>query len=72
MICGICGRALKGDKSIERGYGPICYQKIKPRVVRKFRTAQKDNYGCVFDDEDYAVPGQMEMSEFIDMGGVKK
>jgi len=25
--CGRCGRKLKTKKSIEVGYGPICYQK---------------------------------------------
>ena len=72
MICGICGRNLKGAKSIERGYGPICYQKIKPKTV-KSRTVAARQSSCVFDDEDYSVPGQMELSEFIDMQeGVEK
>ncbi|GAA0415284.1 MULTISPECIES: DUF6011 domain-containing protein [Virgibacillus] len=25
--CATCGRRLKDKKSIERGYGPVCYEK---------------------------------------------
>lgn len=25
--CGRCGRKLKTNKSIEQGYGPVCYKK---------------------------------------------
>ncbi|WP_337970224.1 DUF6011 domain-containing protein [Virgibacillus salexigens] len=25
--CATCGRKLKDKKSIERGYGPVCYEK---------------------------------------------
>lgn len=67
MICGICGRTLKGAKSKERGYGPICYQKIKPKTVTSRSFSSKQCSGSVFDDEDYSVPGQMELSEFIEM-----
>lgn len=27
MQCTTCGRKLKDKKSIDRGYGPICYEK---------------------------------------------
>lgn len=27
MECGTCGRKLKDKKSIDRGYGPVCYEK---------------------------------------------
>jgi len=27
--CQRCGRALTNPKSIERGYGPVCWQKIE-------------------------------------------
>ncbi len=67
MICGICGRTLKGAKSIERGYGPICYQKIKPKTVTSRSASTKKSSGSAFDEEDYSVPGQMELSEFIEM-----
>ncbi|MDY0394756.1 DUF6011 domain-containing protein [Virgibacillus halophilus] len=26
--CITCGRKLKDKKSIERGYGPVCYEKL--------------------------------------------
>lgn len=28
-ICGRCGRILKTQKSIERGYGPVCFQRVE-------------------------------------------
>lgn len=63
MICGSCGRTLNGSKSIERGYGPICYRKIHPIVSPK----KKKIYDNPLDSPDYTVPGQMELTEFIEM-----
>lgn len=64
MMRGICGRTLKGAKSIERGYGPVCYQKIKPKKVKK--TVSFENHS-ILDDMDYNLPGQMELGDFIEM-----
>lgn len=61
MVCGLCGRQLKDSKSIQRGYGPTCYQKANPSSMKA--TACK-NYGSV---EEYIIPGQMGISEFIVM-----
>lgn len=27
--CGRCGRKLKGQKSRDRGYGSVCWKKVK-------------------------------------------
>lgn len=65
MICEKCGRALKDAESILRGYGPVCYKKIMPPRPKKTRAAKGD---CSpVDDWDYEVPGQMELSDFIEM-----
>lgn len=65
MICEKCGRALKDAESIQRGYGPVCYKKIMPPRSKKTRVAKGD---CSpVDDWDYEVPGQMELSDFIEM-----
>lgn len=29
MECGRCNRKLRGAKSIERGYGPVCWKKVQ-------------------------------------------
>ncbi|WP_453992147.1 DUF6011 domain-containing protein [Bacillus nitroreducens] len=31
MICPVCNRQLKNEKSIERGMGPVCAKKQKER-----------------------------------------
>lgn len=61
--------SLKGcrehPESILRGYGPVCYKKIMPPRPKKTRAAKGD---CSpVDDWDYEVPGQMELSDFIEM-----
>lgn len=33
--CGKCGRALKDPRSIKRGYGPNCWQKVKLEEAKK-------------------------------------
>lgn len=67
MICEKCGRALKDAESILRGYGPVCYKKIMPPQPKKARaTKVKEDRGSM-DDWDYEVPGQMELSDFIEM-----
>lgn len=72
MICEKCGRALKDAESILRGYGPVCYKKIMPPQPKKTRTAKGE---CSpVDDWDYEVPGQMELSDFIEalFGGLSE
>lgn len=60
MACGNCGRKLKDAKSMERGYGPVCWKRINGIEVpkRKKRTsapkALVDNY----------IPGQLSIEDF--------
>lgn len=62
VICAMCRRLLKGVESIDRGYGPVCYRKIKPPTARKRQLAGSYN---LVDDVNYNVPGQMELSDFM-------
>lgn len=68
MVCGACGRILKDPESVQRGFGPVCYRKIMPPVPRKAKTVQgsKVNHGPL-EDFDYTIPGQMELSDFLEM-----
>lgn len=67
MECLGCGRKLKDYKSISRGYGPVCYKKIEPKTVSAGSPVSAKRSGSIFEDKDYSVPGQMELSEFIEM-----
>lgn len=66
MVCRICGRKLKNEESIQRGYGPVCYGKIAPPTPRKKRALRKssDTHGCS-DDADYSIPGQISMEDYL-------
>lgn len=66
MTCGLCGRTLKGTASIEKGYGPVCYRKIMPPAPKKSKKVSEQHY-AIDDIPDYKLPGQMELSDFIDM-----
>ena len=33
MICGRCGRELKSEASIKKGYGPGCLKKMKEKAL---------------------------------------
>ena len=62
MYCAKCGRTLKGQSSIDRGYGPVCYRKMFPEQF-----TGKTNKGIAIEREIYDIPGQMDISDFIDM-----
>lgn len=67
MICEKCGRALKDSKSILRGCGPICYKKIMPPQPKQTRISKANGTYNIAEDPNYEVPGQMELSDFIEM-----
>lgn len=62
-LCNRCGRRLKGAKSKERGYGPVCYSKIYGTET------ESNNYSSSYSSysmlENYEVPGQIELSEYM-------
>lgn len=69
MNCGLCGRKLKGAKSVERGYGPVCYSRMFPGKVQR-----KSRKRCTnpLEDEHYIIPGQMELTDYIKEPGGKE
>ncbi|MGL5433775.1 MAG: DUF6011 domain-containing protein [Lachnospiraceae bacterium] len=50
-MCQSCGRKLKDTKSVERGYGPVCWGKAAGRYSRSSEV-NTDIWA------DYKVPGQ--------------
>ena len=52
-------------KASRGGYGPICYRKMNPQPIR-ISNGSSPGYNLA-DDKSYSVPGQMELSEFMDM-----
>lgn len=62
MNCAKCGRILKGQSSIDRGYGPVCYRKMFPEQF-----TGKAGKGIAVEKEITDIPGQMCISDFIDM-----
>lgn len=58
MICQCCGRRLKDAKSIERGYGPVCWEKaLGAPEGRNIITPQKGMEGI-------DIPGQMGFEDY--------
>ena len=63
-ICPKCGRKLRNPKSIELGYGPVCYK-------RKFgitsHISHKDTTVSVSAGENtsHSLPGQIFMKDYL-------
>lgn len=57
MVCQKCGRKLRDVKSIERGYGPICWGRVSG-VSRKNKGNQEA------DPEECQIPGQMSFANY--------
>lgn len=62
MTCAICGRKLKDPMSMERGYGPVCYERALGKPIREkgWRKPQPDG-----DIPYYDVPGQMTLDDYL-------
>ncbi|MCC2250043.1 DUF6011 domain-containing protein [Virgibacillus sp. AGTR] len=45
--CATCGRKLKDKKSIERGYGPVCYDKHLQAIEEEFERNQMTIYDVI-------------------------
>jgi len=64
MKCSICGRKLMTPKSMELGYGPVCYKRAFGTVKTEKSTEGKK----VFSAEKYSVcgiPGQMLLTDYL-------
>lgn len=57
MKCRKCGRKLRDVKSIERGYGPICWGR-ESGVLGKNKGNQEAN------PEECQIPGQMSFANY--------
>lgn len=60
--CMLCGRKITDPKSIEIGYGPICYRKkfgITVAVGKKRATRITPDTPC------YDIPGQITIEEYL-------
>lgn len=64
MICLICGRKLSSSKSLELGYGPVCYGKVSgnSKAVKKGKT--KVSHPAL-ESHYYDIPGQMELKDYL-------
>lgn len=64
MICLICGRKLSSPKSIELGYGPVCYEKVSgsSKAARKSKT---EKFHQEAESTCYDIPGQMELKDYL-------
>lgn len=70
MICSICGRKLRNPKSIELGYGPVCYGKVSgsSKAAKKAGRLKKSNLGTSHQEQQgacYDIPGQMELQDYL-------
>lgn len=63
MLCAICGRRLRSEKSRQLGYGPVCFKNTFGAVPRIRAGDSKDKTST--DDEEYDIPGQMSIEDFL-------
>ena len=64
MTCLVCGRKLSSPKSLELGYGPVCYGKVSGRS----KAAKKVKAGTshpALEVPCYDIPGQMELKDYL-------
>lgn len=65
MKCEKCGRVLKNSDSKKMGYGPVCYKKMFGSPPSKKKTSKEKQSDGWNDIQDYSIPGQMEISDFL-------
>lgn len=58
MECLVCGRKLKKPRSIELGYGPICYKSKFGSTARMRAGVEKSMTHCSGNE----IPGQMTLN----------
>ena len=63
MKCSLCGRRLKNSKSMETGYGPVCYQKVFGRKYGKIISREEKDTLKSF--QNYDVSGQMSIEDYL-------
>ena len=63
MNCMACGRRLRNIASQEAGYGPVCYRRLFGGNLKRPRRARDNPEESMVDIQ---IPGQMELSDFIE------
>lgn len=64
MTCAMCGRRLRSETSRQLGYGPVCYKKMFGTSARI--RADNGRNTVSSEEEEYIIPGQMTLEDFID------
>ena len=64
MKCPICGRKIKNPKSLELGYGPVCYRRMFGEANAVKGTQPSESYEL---DKflNYEVPGQISFDDYL-------
>ncbi len=67
MVCQSCGRKLKDTTSLERGYGPVCWERLhggshKSRCSSQAGCKKKSKSPQV--EENINIPGQMSIEDY--------
>lgn len=64
MTCLICGRKLSNPKSMELGYGPVCYGKVSgsSKAAKKAKAGKSHQAS---ESICYDIPGQMELKDYL-------
>lgn len=65
MNCLLCGRPLKTPKSMDLGYGPVCYKKVCGNISKGKSTSMAEISGGNLNLPD-DIPGQLELSDYLD------
>lgn len=66
MKCSICGRKLKNQKSMELGYGPVCYKnKFSKTDIKSKGNCHKDLHLCKDNNLIHVIPGQMTFDDYL-------
>lgn len=58
MVCMNCGKRLKDAKSLERGFGPVCWRKTHPKTENRKKSIKVDTA-----EGNNNIPGQISFSE---------
>ena len=66
MVCQSCGRKLKETVSVERGYGPVCWERLCGGTRRRRRSSRAESKKVKSPEveENINIPGQMSIEDY--------
>lgn len=64
MKCLVCGRKLKNPRSINIGYGPICYQKLYGKTLGQGRASKAISNVIRNNCKTETLPGQIFLDTY--------